>query len=168
MLRSCLCGYKVACILSFKQGSGEMLVWSLYSHHLPFRHRNTQSQSTQVAVLKSSECLWFTISFSYLEESISKCRPDLAVTSLLPSLQVHESFHKHLKPMQSKLWRLLFFKLHNFLALRTGCLCPFFRHPNQTFQILLAVEQWIIIAFLSTFINGGSVWGECLGIDACF
>lgn len=91
-----------------------------------------------------------------------------AKKSPLNKTEVHESFHKHLKPMQAKLWSLLVFKMHNFPALKTGCLCPFFRHLNQTFQIPVAVGQWIIVAFISPFINWEGVWGECIGIDACF
>lgn len=99
-------------------------------------------------------------------KTVLKLRPDLVVTTTLSSSQVHESFHKHLKPLQAKLWSLLVLENAHFSWPENGCWHPFLRHLNQTFQILVAVGQWIIVATLSTFINRG-VWGECVGIDAC-
>lgn len=161
MLNNCLCGNKTPYVLSFH--ARKVVEKHLFGLILTLGHTDTQIQE----LVGCSWGLWFRFSARCRELKVFQ-NADLAVTSVLPSLQVHESFHKHLKPMQAKLWSLLVFKMHNFPALKTGCLCPFFRHLNQIFQILVAVGQWIIVAFISTFINWEGVWGECVGIDACF
>lgn len=162
MLKNCLCGNRTPCVLSFC--ARKVVEKHLFGLILTLCHTDTQTQD----LVGCSWVLWFRFSARCREISVSKCWPYLAVTTVLPSSQVHESFHKHLKPLQAKLWSLLVFKMHNFPALKTGCLCPFFRHLNQTFQILVAVRQWIIVAFISTFINWEGIWGECVEIDDCF
>lgn len=108
-------GYKMPHIFfSFKKGSeeGSFLAYIV----ILFLSHSHSNPALSWLFLNPPKCLWFrfpqcktTLQEMWGAKTVLNLRPGLAVNHCLVLLQVHQSFHKHLKPVQSKLWNLLGF-----------------------------------------------------------